>query len=106
MAQGEVIPLTPSSSIPGSAGLGRPATVTIPVIILPSNLRVFYDDAIAPRPNLDVLRHLDRLAYRRASCRPSAVEVQGHHRHHSDHAGAWHRRDDGDLLHGLFADVE
>ena len=37
---------------------------------------------------------------------PSAVEVQARHRHHARHAGVVHRRDDGDLLLGLFADVE
>ena len=62
--------------------------------------------SIAPRLSVDVRRHVDRLPDGLASCLPSPVEVQAHHRHHARHAGAVHRRDDGDLLLGLFADVE
>ena len=69
-------------------------------------IRVFSDDVIAPRLSVAVRRHLDRLPHGLSSCLPSAVEVQAHHRNHARHAGAVHRRDDGDLLLGLFADVE
>ena len=69
-------------------------------------IRGFYDDVIAPRLSVAVCRHLDRLPHGLSSRLPSAVEVQADHRHDARHAGAVHRRDDGDLLVGLFADVE
>ena len=49
---------------------------------------------------------MDRLLDGLASGLPSPVEGQTLHRNHSPHSGAVHRRDDGDLLVGLFADVE
>ena len=69
-------------------------------------IRVFSNDIIEPRLSVAVRRHLDRLPHGLSSCLPSPVEVQAHHRDDARDAGAVHRRDDGDFLVGLFADVE
>ena len=84
---------------------GRSCAVVV-VVVGESGYHPIYDDLIAPRLDVNIRRPVDRRPYGLAPCLPPALEVEGHHRHHAAHAGPLHRRDDGDFLHRLFADVE